>query len=300
MSRLVLGTAQFGLNYGIANKVGKPSKEQVKEILLTAFELGINVLDTANAYGDSEKILGDILSNYSKKENIIIVTKLSPNINEKADNEHIKNQVEQSVHLSLSNLNLDSIPIYMLHRAEHMTMKKGIIVKHLSKLKEEGLIINIGVSVYTPYEAEIALSIDEITAIQVPFNVFDHRMMKCGFFEKAHLKGIAVFVRSIYLQGLILMDNDDIPDKLRDIIPYKNKLKEICKRWGRTINEVAIKFPLMQKGVTGIVFGVDNLNQLKENINLYNKSSLEKPIIENILNEFKDIPEYLVDPRQWS
>ncbi len=168
------------------------------------------------------------------------------------------------------------------------------------KIKNEELVTNIRVSVYTPEEAETALSIDEITAVQVPFNVFDHRLIKPGFFEKAHSKGIAVFVRSIYLQGLILMENTDVPDKLRGVIPFKNQLKEICEQSGRTINEAAMKFPLAQKGVTGIVFGVDNLNQLKENINLYNKPPLEKPIIENILNKFNDIPEYLLDPRQWS
>jgi len=267
MSRLILGTVQFGLNYGIANKTGKPSKEQVEEILLNAFGSGINALDTANAYGDSEKILGEILGNYPKKEDIIIITKLSSKINETTNDGGIKNQVEQSVHSSLSNLNLDSIPIYMLHRAEQMTIKDGAIIKHLSRLKEEGLINNIGVSVYTPDDAETAFSIDEITAIQVPFNVFDHRLIKSGFFEKAHSKGIAVFVRSIYLQGLILMENVDVPDKLQGIIPFKNQLKEICKHSGRTTKEVAMKFPLTQKGVTGIVFGVDNLNQLKENIN---------------------------------
>jgi len=300
MSRLILGTVQFGLNYGIANKTGKPSKEQVEEILLNAFGLGINALDTANAYGDSEKILGEILGNYPKKEDIIIITKLSSKINETTNDGGIKNQVEQSVHLSLSNLNLDSIPIYMLHRAEQMTIKDGAIIKHLSRLKEEGLINNIGVSVYTPDEVETALSIDEITAIQVPFNVFDHRLIKSGFFEKAHSKGIAVFVRSIYLQGLILMENADVPDKLQCIIPFKNQLKEICEHFGRTTKEVAMKFPLTQKGVTGIVFGVDNLNQLKENINLYNELQLEKPMIDDILNKFNDIPEYLLDPRQWS
>ncbi len=299
ISRLILGTVQFGLNYGIANKSGKPSKEQVEEILLNAFDSGINALDTANAYGDSEKILGEIISKYPKKEDIIIITKLSPKVDETTSDREIKNQIEQSVHSSLSNLNLDSIPIYMLHRAEQMLIKDGAVIKHISRLKEEGLINNIGVSVYTPEEAETALSIDEITAIQVPFNVFDHRLIKSGFFEKAHSKDIAVFVRSIYLQGLILMENSDVPDKLMDIIPFKNQLKEICEHSGRTVNEVAMKFPLTQEGVTGIVFGVDNLNQLKENINLYNKHSLEKPIIENILNEFNDIPEYLLDPRQW-
>ncbi|PIN67765.1 MAG: hypothetical protein COV98_01635 [Candidatus Altarchaeum sp. CG12_big_fil_rev_8_21_14_0_65_33_22] len=300
ISHLILGTVQFGLNYGIANKTGKPSKEQVEEILLNAFDSGINALDTANAYGDSEKILGEILSNYPKKENIIIITKLSPKVNETTSDGDIKNQVEQSVHSSLSNLSMDSIPIYMLHKAEQMLIKDGTIIKHLSKLKEENLINNIGVSVYTPKEAETALSIDEITAVQVPFNVFDQRLIKSGFFEKAHSKGIAVFVRSIYLQGLILMDNTDVPDKLHEIINFKNQFKKICEHSGRTVNEVAMKFPLAQKGVTGIVFGVDNLNQLKENINLYNKPSLEKSIIENILNRFNGIPEYLLDPRQWS
>lgn len=300
MSRLVLGTAQFGLNYGIANNTGKPSKEQVEEIILNAFDSGINAFDTANAYGDSEKILGEILGNYSKKEKILIITKLSPKVNETISDGEIKNQVEQSVYSSLNNLNLDSIPIYMLHRAEQMLIKDGAIIKHLSRLKEKNLINNIGVSVYTPKEAETALSIDEITAVQVPFNVFDHRLIKSGFFEKAHSKGIAVFVRSIYLQGLILMKNTEVPDKLQGIIPFKNQFKKICEYSGRTINEVAMKFPLTQKGVTGIVFGVDNLNQLKENINLYNNPPLEKPVIENILNRFNDIPEYLLDPRQWS
>lgn len=300
MSRLILGTVQFGLDYGIANKTGKPSKEDVRKILLFALKSGINVLDTANAYGDSEKILGEILDNYPKKEDIKIITKLSPQIDENTGYKNIKNQIEQSINSSLSNLNLDSIPIYMLHRAEHMTIKDGIIIKNLSKLKNRGLIHNIGTSIYTPREAEIALSIDEISAIQVPFNVFDHRLINSGFFEKAHAKSVAVFVRSIYLQGLILMKNNDVPYNLQGIIPFKNQLNEICNDSDRTINEVAMKFPLMQEGITGTVIGVDNLTQLMENINLYNKPSLEKSIIKNVLSKFNSIPEYLLDPRQWS
>lgn len=299
ISRLILGTVQFGLNYGIANKTGKPSKKEVEKIINFALDSGINTFDTARAYGDSEKILGEILESYSKKD-IIIITKLSSEIDKSTDDEEIQKKIENTVTSSLNNLRLNSIPIYMLHRAEHLTFRNGLIMKNLLKLKKEGLIQNIGVSVYTPDEAETALSFDEITAIQVPFNVFDHRLIKSGFFERAYSKGVAVFVRSIYLQGLILMNNKDVPEKLKDIIPFKNKLNEICNNSGKTINEIAMKFPLAQKGVTGVIFGVDNLTQLKENIKTYEKPQLEELIIKNILNKFGSIPEYLIDPRKWS
>jgi len=301
ISRLILGTAQFGMNYGIANKTGQPSKAEVRKILSTAFHGGINALDTAYAYGKSEEILGEMLWNYPKRNEIIIATKLAP-IESSLEREEsaIRQKVTESLFTSLRRLRLDSIPIYMLHRADHITFCKGAIMDTLIRLRKRGLIEHIGVSIYTPEEANLALSTEGIDVIQVPFNVFDQRLKRNGFLSLAKSKRVAVFARSVFLQGLILMDIVDVPKHLQEIIPLKKELSRICDKAGRTIKEVALKFPLVQEGITSILVGVDNVTQMEEDLVIFDRPPLNNATINQIQECFQDVPEYLVNPALWA
>jgi len=301
MSCLMLGTAQFGMNYGIANKAGQPSKAEVQKILSTAFYGGINALDTAYAYGEGEEILGEMLWNYPKRNEIITATKLAPiEISPEIEENAIRQKVEESLFTSLRRLRLDSVQIYMLHRAHHITFCKGAIIDHLVRLKERGLIKHIGVSIYTTEEANLALSTEGIDVIQIPFNVFDQRLKRAGFLSRAKSKKVAVLARSVFLQGIILMDIKDVPKHLQEIIPFKKKLSHICDKAKRTIKEVALKFPLTQEGISSIVVGVDNAIQMEEDLVIFDRPPLSIATVNEIQECFHDIHEYLVNPSLWT
>jgi len=187
----------------------------------------------------------------------------------------------------------------MLHRTSHLKFSEGLIVNSLIKLKEKGLIKHIGVSVYTPDEANYALSTEGIEVVEIPFSVFDQRLKRNKFFTLAKKKRITVFARSVFLQGLILMDIKDVPIYLQEIIPFKKRLKQICNDAERTIKEIALRFPLTQEGIDSIIIGVDNSIQMKENIDIFNKPPLKEEIVKKIQESFNSIPEYLINPTYW-
>lgn len=298
LSRLAIGTAQFGMPYGIHNRTGQPSKTQIRQILDLALEAGVNVLDTARAYGDSEQILGDVLRREERGDGLVIVTKLGP-LAEPLSVQDVRGRVGDSIRTSLCYLRLEQIPIYLLHRPEHLTAYGGAIVEELVRLREQGAIGHLGASVYTPEEAEQALSTEGIEAVQVPLNLFDHRLIRSGFLSRAHFRGVAVFVRSVFLQGLLLMEPEEVPAGLRDVLPFGQALRQMCAKTGRTAAELALQFGLRQNGVTSVLVGVETIAQMQENLRLFDVSPLGPAVIKEVGERFGSVPEPLLDPRQW-
>lgn len=300
ISRFTLGTVQLGMKYGIANKTGQPDKGIAKKILSTAFSKGVNVLDTAHNYGESETIISETLSEYPKRDDILVVTKLEPfDAAQCLDSDSIRKRIDESLKGSLEHLRSGCVSFFMLHDPRHMTSCDGEVMRQLLKFRAEGAIKNIGVSVYTSEEADLALLTENISAIQIPFNVFDQRLRRSGFLDRASSKGVVVFARSVFLQGLILMDNADVPEHLQEILPLKKELREICQQAGRPIKEVALKFPLMQEGISSIVVGVDTSEHLEENLACFDSPPLDTETVSSIQSAFKDVPEYLLNPALW-
>ena len=300
ISILTLGAVQFGMNYGIANKTGRPARKEVFEILDIARDAGVNVLDTAYAYGESEEVLGEWLSGRADRDAILVATKL-PEIEGFADMSEgeAKSKIAEVLSASLRRLRLDRVFLYLLHRAEHMTRRDGLVMRHLQSLRQEGLVEHIGVSVYTPEEALLALSVDGIFAVQAPFNVFDQRLRRSGFLGRARRQGVAVFARSVFLQGLILMPVEDVPAHLDEIAPYKRGFERLCREAGRSVAEVAFLFSRAEEGVTSVLVGVDNVAQMKANVELAARPPLSADLLARIRESFRDVPEYLVNPALW-
>jgi aryl-alcohol dehydrogenase-like predicted oxidoreductase len=299
-SRLVVGTVQFGMPYGINNRTGQPSRSDVKEILSVAFDGGVNVLDTAYAYGDSEAVIGEVLASLSPPQDLVIVTKLRPiPVDQRFTATELRAEVEASIHSSLERLRVETIPIYLMHRAEHLTAFGGSIVEELLRLRELGLVQHIGVSIYTAQQAEQALDTEGIEAIQVPFNVFDQRLVHSGFFDGAAAQGVAVFIRSVYLKGLVVMDIGDVPDGLKDAVPFKGQLNHICSRFGRTVVETALKYPLSLSQNTCVLTGVEQLSQMTDNLALFDRPALPKEMVSEIQAAFGEVPVRILNPSLW-
>ena len=302
ISNLTFGTAQLGLDYGIANITGKPDFQLAIKMLNYAWENGINSFDTAPSYGNSEEIIGSFISSKNRKDNedVVVISKL-PRIemkNEFSFNilyNHIKKRVLQSIR----NLKINTIPIYLLHHPEDIYLKNGLAIECLNQIKEEGLIGNLGISLYDPKEVEFSLNFKEIDVIQAPINLFDHRLIKTGLLKKLKKSNIKIFARSVYLQGLFFKHLSDLPQDLKTAEKPLKELHNIIESYQLDINELAVLFVRDIPEVSSIVIGAEKIDQVKKNIEILNKKPLNEDIREEILELFAEMPQKVIDPRLW-
>jgi aryl-alcohol dehydrogenase-like predicted oxidoreductase len=291
-----LGTVQFGQDYGIRGS-GQPQRESVYEMLSYAIKNGITEFDTAAAYGDAEEVLGDYIRKYPEvSKEMRIVSKLHPEAFLEVDERKWNDIAVERAKRSLDILGIEHFSAYHFHRPQYLFNPKA--VEALYKVKDAGLTEVIGVSTYTPEEAMKALEWDEIEAIQIPYNVFDRRLDKAGFFEKARGKGLRVYARSSLLQGLALMDPDHLPDRVEFAKNELLKFRKICKEYDLTPLQAAIGYVSEIQEIDFVVFGVDNITQLKEYISL---EDVDIPIeaINCYKRAFESSEERLVNPVLW-
>ncbi len=298
ISKITLGTAQLGFNYGINNFQGQPTEEETYKILKYAFSNGINSIDTSPNYGNSERIIGKFLDKHLSWK-ITLITKLeAQNFPEKIwdDKKILRQRIEREFRLSCRNLNLKRIVIYMLHFADQAFKNNGIILDELMKLKKKGYVYHIGTSLYIGKELERCIDDKRIDVVQIPFSILDRRLLESGLLSKAGKRGLIIFARSVFLQGLVFMDR--LPVKLwnaREVIRKLYRLAYICDM---SINELCLRYVLSVNEISSVVIGIDSLKQLKENIRIASLGSLDKNIMKEI-EKLPQMPADLIDIRSW-
>lgn len=296
-NKLCLGTVQFGLDYGINNKRGKPIKEDVFEMLDTAIYRGIDIFDTAVAYGNAEELLGEYVCKRACKNKVNIISKLKPNlIDESCKNPEFI--VEEEIKKSLTKMNIDILEGYLLHTPTNF-YDKGIM-EGLIRSKEKGLVKNIGVSIYEFEHALDVVKSGMVDYIQIPYSIFDQRMDNGEFFEKAKDNNVKVFARSAFLQGLILMNENDIPEHLEHVKRYLKIYDNIIKEYGISRVEGAIKFSYNNPNIDYLVFGVDNKEQLLQNIDISENLKVDDMCIKKIKEALVDIEKSIIFPSLWA
>lgn len=284
-SKLILGTVQFGLNYGIANREGKPDREKARAILCRAADHGITMLDTAAGYGDSEKILGDIFSSDpALRRRFKVVSKISP-LPEGITHEQADEIIGRSIENTLANLRADSIAGILFHRE-----KDARFLDLCRKRKQAGLVELAGFSA----DAQLPPETAGADAVQVPANVFDRRFIPFPMKKPRKLA-----VRSVYLQGLLLMPEENIPPHLQPLLPWRKKLEAIADRTGITPAELYMRYLLSFPEIDGILTGVDNPAQLNANAALAEKGPLPADLLREILSLIPVFPEELIRPMLW-
>ena len=287
-SRLTLGTVQFGMNYGIANTQGKPSFEKVVGILSAAYEHGIRYLDTAAGYGDSEIVLGKALKQLGILDSVKIVSKISP-VPKDVSEDEVRAHVRKSLGKSLENLGIPKLYAILFHAEDD--------VRYLPILREcvaDGMAEKAGVSLdsHVPEEAK------SCDAVQVPDNVLDRRFLP--FLKEAHSRGTHIFVRSVYLQGLLLMPEERIPEKLKEVILYRRKLEEIAAANGISLSELCMRYLLSIPEIDSVLTGVDSVEQLQTNVALAERGALPAAVMDEIFAAIPDLPERLIRPCKWN
>ncbi|MCX7048338.1 MAG: aldo/keto reductase [Candidatus Sumerlaeota bacterium] len=258
-SKIALGTVQLGMQYGIANKIGKPRKENAFAILKAALDHGVTHIDTARAYGDSEAVIGEFLKMDGRDARI--VTKL-PELGEALTKAAVLEHFEES----LRQLGRKSVYCYMVHAAsDAIRDRQGILKEVFGDLKARGLIEKAGLSVYEEAEIWAARERFQFDLLQAPVSVFDQRLIQSKALERLKGQGIEIHARSIFLQGLVFLTPSQYPRKLKEMAPYRIKLEVAAFRMNMTAREIALLFvaglPFMDK----VVLGAESASQVLEN-----------------------------------
>ena len=288
--KLALGTAQFGMSYGISNTQGQVNIENVQTILKQAKNSLLNTLDTAALYGNSEERLGQI-----GVDGFNIITKLPP---VPKDVLNVTDWLRIELLSSLGKLKQKSVYGVLLHRPEQLFLSQGSeIVKALQLFKAEGLVRKVGVSVYEPNSLSDITQILPLDLVQCPLNVVDRRLVHSGWLQKLNDLGVEVHTRSAFLQGLLLMPRQTIPAKFERWSEIWNAWQTYLQQTGLSATQACLQYPLSLDGVAKVVVGVDGLSQFSELLRIaQNLKPSEVQIPSAIATNDAD----LINPSMWN
>ena len=266
ISKLALGSANFGLDYGVANNSGRISERELADILLFAHGACIKVIDTAQAYGDSVARIGSLCED----NQFNFVTKIGAEFK----NQSLDHNVINSVKESCIRLNQSRLYAVMIHHPEVLLSNQGTkVISELNILKEQGVISKVGVSIYSPEILTVISSLFTVDIVQAPFNVFDQQILSSGWSDKLKSNGVEIHTRSVFLQGLLLMEQSSLPDYFMNYWPaHFDAWYEFLNYNGTDALEVALKFALQQDWIDKIVVGVDSVTQLKRLVEIEKSS----------------------------
>jgi aryl-alcohol dehydrogenase-like predicted oxidoreductase len=285
--KLALGTVQFGLPYGIANQAGQVLRTEAYAMLQLALVGGIDTLDTAVAYGDSETCLGQV-----GVQDFNVVTKL-PLVPDSCTD--VSDWVTRQVNASLSRLRKKKVYGLLLHQSDQLLGSNGAsLYQALQDLKNSGLVQKVGVSIYSPSELDALTPLYCFDLVQAPFNLIDHRLYTSGWLRRLKDDGIEIHTRSAFLQGLLLMPQADIPSKFSSW----DNLWQTWHNWlaAHPISAVqaALAFPLFFPEIDRVIVGANSVGQLSQII-----SATELP--KNIqLPNLQCNEENLINPAKWN
>lgn len=251
-NKIVLGTVQFGINYGINNSSGQVPLDEVCTILKKSEQAGVKTLDTSSAYGISEQVLGKALKDSGTKFNIISKYPMC--------DKSVRNTFRQS----LENLSVDCLYGYMVHHFEFY-QENPEIFDEMTALKEEGKILKVGFSLYTIDELEYLLEKNvKFDILQFPYNIFDRQFEP--YMQKLVENDVEIHTRSAFLQGLFFKDTNTLPDMLKPLRSYLDKVHQYCNDKGVGVEQLTFGYVLANENVKGALIGVDNHVQLEANL----------------------------------
>lgn len=285
--KIIIGCAQFGSNYGISNSL-RPNLKEQKKILDLAKRNNIGFIDSSPSYGDAEKRLGNIGVKKFK-----VISKISKLSNKKLNSKNLKEIILKDVKKSLKNLNINKLHGLLLHNSSDLFNKRGIeIYKAMLEAKKQKLTKKIGISIYDPNMIEKILNNYNFDIIQAPFNVIDRRLLNKNILNSIKKKKIEIHIRSIFLQGLLLLKNENIKN-------YFNKWKKLFLKWMNFLQKnqieaqnVCVNYAFSIKQFNKVIIGFNSHDELKQILNIKKKSLfLPKKIMSN--------SKLLIHPHLW-
>ena len=255
--KIIIGTAQFGLNYGIANSLGKMKTNEIKKIIKYAKTNHIKNIDTAHAYGDSEQRLGNVgIKNFN------VIVKL-PATNPTLPYDQ---WVKKSIHSSFKKLKINKADTVLVHNAKFLLNPKmgKKIYEELKKFKNKNIIKNIGVSIYSISDLKNIIKKFPMDVMLISLNIFDQRILNKKIINTLKRKNIKIYTRSTFLQGLLLMPKNKLPAKF-------NRWEKKFDMWFKELKnkkvsayDACLDFVLKNKDIDKILIGIDDFKQFKE------------------------------------
>ena len=276
-----LGTVQLGMDYGIGNEKGRPSAEAVSQILTLAAQGGVDVLDTAVAYGDSEARLG-----HNDLDAFRVVTKLPPGTQAK--------EIRPLLRQSLERLGCSTLEGLLMHRSQEVTGLSGRAVRdELCALRAEGWVRKIGASVYEGQELEELIQAGFLDLVQVPVNALDQRLVQNGYLQALKEAGVEVHARSVFLQGLLLLDPGALPEYFSPLRSRLEALQTKAAELGQSVSALLMAFVRDLPGVDVVLLGVNSPDELRSNLENFSRAA-SCPLSDIACHRLE-----LIDPRNW-
>lgn len=295
ISRMTLGTAQLGMEYGIANTRGRPDEEKALNIIEEAVNNGVNCLDTAAAYGDSEEVIGKYLKlGKKKREEILIVTKvkIGSGITSGAEK-----RILESVERSVERLCSTYIDVLLLHDAKEYLIFPDEINRTFERLVLEGIVHKAGASFYDAGEIVNFIDNDLFQAFQIPVNLLGGRIKLMNEYVKP--RNILIFARSIFLQGLFFMDPNNLRGNLREAGVFIKRIREIASELNTPVTELAIRYVNSLNNIDSLVIGADDPSHVTENIDYLQRGKMPEETLALIEERLKGVPSWLLKPYLW-
>jgi len=284
--KIGIGTVQFGLDYGISNQKGKISKEEVKGILNVATQNGVRIIDTAAIYGNSEEILGKTLPH---NHHLSIVTKTPRFSKDYITNDDVR-LMEETFLKSLSKLKLSSVYGLLIHHADDLFVVNGhLLMEKMLDIKHRGLVEKIGVSVYTGEQIDRVIDKYPIDLIQVPINVLDQRLLISGHLLQLKKAGIKIHARSVFLQGLLLMEPKAVPSYFNPIREHLLKYREYLQAHDISPLQYALQFVLQQPEIDTVLVGVCSATEVREIVSC----------VKNISNSWSNYSDWAINDERF-
>lgn len=290
--KLGLGTVQFGLDYGIPRPGEICSVEEARAILDFASEHGIALLDTAAGYGDSERAVGECIGAHDRFK---IVTK-TPSLSDLGDTRTVERAIRDSLAKSLANLRRKKLYAVLVHHADDLLAMGGDnLWRALADAKRDGLVEKIGVSVYTSKHIEHVLMNFDADIVQAPLNVLDQRLVQDGSLGRLRERGVEIHARSVFLQGVLTTDVDDLPPYFEPIRGHLRAYGQEVLGAGLGLVDAAILFTRGIEELDYLVVGALSCPQLAETVRAFSAPNEAALDFEN----FAITDTSFIDPRTW-
>lgn len=292
-SQLCIGTAQFGMNYGITNDTGQVKSSSVANLLSLAEQNGISFIDTARAYGNAEYVVG---CNLPSRHHFHLISKLESQQIKYYTNENIK-AWEDSFQETCRNLKTKRLGSFLLHSTNDLR-KRGskYLIDWLLGLKERGLVERLGVSIYNSGDL-LNVNPKLLDLVQLPLSLFDQRLLLDGTIDFLHSNNTAIHARSLYLQGLLLTPSTEWPNWIPvDIINHQLRLEELSKEKNCELIDLALGFAREQESLEAVVLGICDIQQFNQLLKSWSSPS---PWKKREWSKWYLNNPRLLDPRQW-
>ncbi len=294
MERLVLGTVQLGMPYGAANTTGQPDRTTARKIIQTAWECGIRIFDTAQGYGQSEEVLGDALAHGNFLQEARVITKFHPSL------DHTNKKVLlHALYDSLRKLGVERLEGIFFHREKCLDLWNTGLGEIVSDIAASQKSAKVGISVYSPQRAFEALEKNGIDCVQVPTNILDHRFEQTGVFDRAQKAGKKVFIRSIYLQGLLLLDPEKLAEKMSFAKDVLQEVETLAEKYEVSPQELALAYVKQSFDGAYCVVGAETALQVRNNCDLWEQAGAPAEALQEIQDTFASVDERILNPAKW-